>query len=70
MAGQSTLELINALQERFKPNEIDAGSDSKVLKKQACDLAYKIFRDLEEPGDMITRILSQVGVYIWYQPFI
>ena len=62
MAGQSTLELINSLQERFKTNGIDPGSDSKPLKKQACDLAYKIFRDLEKPGDMVTRILSQVSV--------
>ena len=61
MAGQSTLELINALQERFNPNGIDPGSDSKLHKKEACDLAYTIFRDLEEPGDMVTRILSQVS---------
>lgn len=61
MAGQ-TLDLINQLQQSYQANGIDAKDQHKVLRKQACDLAYKIFRELEEPGDLLTRLIYQVGV--------
>lgn len=64
MASQKALDLINQLQSASLTNGVDVTGKSKALKKEACDLAYKLFRELEEPGDLITRILSQVYLCI------
>ena len=39
----------------------DADSLSKESKQQACELSYKLFRELQEPGDLATRIVFQVS---------
>ena len=60
MASQSPLELVNRLQSLLQTDGVDVQGNSKTLKKAACDLAYDLFRELEEPGDLVTRVLYQV----------
>jgi uncharacterized membrane protein len=69
MASQTALELLSQLQPLLQANETDVKGESKALKKAACDLAYELFRELEEPGDLVTRLISQVYFCV-YEMFI
>ena len=36
------------------------GINEKAARRQACELARKLSQELEEPGDLIDRIIHQV----------
>jgi hypothetical protein len=63
MAQQTPLELVNRLQKIVQSSETNSKSNSKELRLEACDLAYKLFREFEEPGDMISRVVCQVCLF-------
>lgn len=58
MAQNSTLELSRQLQQLLSSNSTD--DLHRDVKRQACDLAHKIWLELEEPGDLIDRLVFQV----------
>ncbi len=68
MASQTSLELLNHLQSLLQTNGVDSKGNPKTLKKDACGVAYKLFRELEEPGDLLTRIVFQVHLCVYDIP--
>lgn len=53
----SAIEQLDALRDSLTKNPID---NDPVAKQNACLQARKIWLELEEPGDLIDRIIFQV----------
>ena len=64
MAKQTPLELATAIQKLLQTTESNSDPDSKELRLEACGLAIKLFKELEEPGDTVSRVMGQVGYLI------
>ena len=54
MENSSPKELLGQLQKLL------ASGEQKDVRKQACDIARKLALELEEPGDLVTRIVFGV----------
>ena len=56
MKDQSPQDLVNELQKLLTSNELP-----KDVKRQAYSVAHQLWRDLEVPGDIVKRMIFQVG---------
>lgn len=58
MQSQSLLETVEKLQTLLASAE--GTSPNKEVRRQACNLARKVWIELEEPGDLVDRLIYQV----------
>lgn len=63
MDGNSPQTLLQDLQLRMRI--IDSDVDKRRAKKQAAEAARRLWLELEEPGDLIDRIIYSVRRIVW-----
>lgn len=59
MQDQTPQDLVNQLRQL-----IGCSEQKKDIKKQACSIAHKLWLELEEPGDLVCRIVFQVSIAV------